>query len=161
MSSPASSSGWPAHDGGDPVSVPARLSIVTLGVGDVARSVAVYETLGWQRCASSQEAISWFRLTGSYLGVFGREDLAADAGLPARPRAPFGGITLAMNVATEAEVGAALDAAVAAGGRLLKPATVMDWGGLSGYFADPDGHPWEVAWNPSFPIDEDGRITIP
>jgi catechol 2,3-dioxygenase-like lactoylglutathione lyase family enzyme len=137
------------------------LSIVTLGVADVARSVAFYESLGWTRCSSSLEAIAWFRLTGSYLGVFERTALAEDAALPAEPRAPFGGITLAMNVATEAEVGAAIDAAVEAGGRLLKPATRMPWGGLSAYFADPDGHPWEVAWNPSFPLDEDGRITIP
>jgi catechol 2,3-dioxygenase-like lactoylglutathione lyase family enzyme len=143
------------------MTVPARLSIVTLGVADVARSVAFYETLGWQRCASSMDAIAWFRLTGSYLGIFGRPQLAEDAGLPAEPAAPFGGITLAINVATEPEVSAALEAAVAAGGRLLKPATRMDWGGLSGYVADPDGHPWEVAWNPAFPLDEDGRITIP
>ena len=143
------------------MSVPARLSIVTLGVADVGRAVEFYEALGWQRCASSQEAIAWFRLTGSYLGLFGREALAEDAALPPEPTAPFGGITLAMNVAAEVEVDAALDAAVAAGGRLLKPATRADWGGLSGYFADPDGHPWEIAWNPSFPIDEAGRITIP
>jgi catechol 2,3-dioxygenase-like lactoylglutathione lyase family enzyme len=143
------------------MSVPARLSIVTLGVADVARSVAFYEALGWERCSSSIDEIAWFRLTGSYLGIFGRADLAADAAVADPGPSSFGGFTLAMNVETEAAVAAGLDAAVAAGATLLKPATRPDWGGLSGYFADPDGHPWEIAWNPSFPIDANGRITIP
>ncbi len=141
--------------------LPARLSIVTLGVADVARSVAFYEALGWERCSSSQDEIAWFRMTGSYIGIFGRADLAADANVADPGPQSFGGITLAMNVATEDEVGAGLAAAEAAGGRILKPATRADWGGLSGYFADPDGHPWEVAHNPFFPLDADGRVTIP
>jgi len=141
--------------------VPARLSIVTLGVADLARSVAFYDALGWERCASSSDEIAWFRLIGSYLGLYPRDELAADAVLPAQPTAPFGGVTLALNVATEDEVGAALAAAEAAGARILKPATRAEWGGLSGYFADPDGHPWEVAHNPSFPLDAEGRVTIP
>ena len=142
------------------MSVPARLSIVTLGVDDVARSRAFYEALGWEVAGAVGEEICWFRTSDSYIGIFGREDLARDAGLRSEPTAEFGGITLAINVENEEAVSAALEAAVTAGGRILKPGTRMDWGGFSGYFADPDGHPWEVAHNPTFPIDEDGRITI-
>ncbi len=140
--------------------IPARLSIVTLAVADVARSVAFYEALGWERCASSMVEIAWFRLTGSYLGLFGADALAEDAGLPGASRGRFGGVTLAINVETEGLVEASLNAAVAAGASLLKAATRAEWGGLSGYFADPDGHPWEVAFNPGFPIDSDGRVSI-
>jgi catechol 2,3-dioxygenase-like lactoylglutathione lyase family enzyme len=142
------------------MSVPARLSIVTLGVDDVARSRTFYEALGWDVAGAVGEEICWFRTSDSYVGLFGREDLARDAGLRSEPTAEFGGITLAINVENEEAVTAALEAAMTAGGRILKPGTRMDWGGFSGYFADPDGHPWEVAYNPTFPIDEDGRITI-
>ncbi len=143
------------------MSVPARLSIVTLGVADVARSVAFYEGLGWERCSSSQEAIAWFRMAGSYIGVFGRAELADDANVADPGPSTFDGVTLAMNVETPESVGEALAAAESAGARILKPATVTDWGGTSGYFADPDGHAWEVAHNPFFPLDAEGRITIP
>jgi catechol 2,3-dioxygenase-like lactoylglutathione lyase family enzyme len=142
------------------VSVPARISIVTLGVDDVARSKAFYEALGWVVAGTVGDEICWFRTADSYLGLFDRESLARDAGLRSEPTAEFGGITLAINVESEAAVDAAFEAAQAAGARILKPAEGTDWGGYSGYFADPDGHPWEVAHNPSFPIDEDGRITI-
>ncbi|MFL5757286.1 MAG: VOC family protein [Chloroflexota bacterium] len=140
--------------------VPARISIVTLGVADLSRSVAFYEALGWEKATSSMDEIVWFRTADTNVGLWSSDELAADANLPPQ-RARFGGITLAINLETEAAVTEALDAAVAAGATLLKPATRADWGGLSGYFADPDGHPWEVAWNPSFPIDEDGRPRIP
>jgi uncharacterized glyoxalase superfamily protein PhnB len=143
------------------MNVPARISIVTLGVSDLGRSAAFYAALGWERCASSQESICWFRTADSYLGLYGYEALAADAHLAAAPRSPFGGITLAINLESEQAVTAALDAAVMAGGTLLKPAEKADWGGFSGYFGDPDGHPWEVAFNPFFPLSEDGRIRIP
>jgi catechol 2,3-dioxygenase-like lactoylglutathione lyase family enzyme len=142
------------------VSVPARISIVTLGVDDVARSRAFYEALGWEIAGSVDEAICWFRTADSYLGLFGREELARDAGLRSEPTAEFGGITLAINVESEGAVDEAFEAAQAAGARILKPAERADWGGYSGYFADPDGHPWEVAYNPSFPIGDDGHITI-
>jgi catechol 2,3-dioxygenase-like lactoylglutathione lyase family enzyme len=143
------------------MTIPARLGIVTLGVGDLGRSVAFYGALGWERCASSSDEIAWFRTADSHVGLFPWHELAADANLPAEPRARFGGITLAINVDAPEDVVSALDAAVAAGATLLKPATVMDWGGTSGYFADPDGHPWEVAHNPHFPIDATGRVRIP
>ena len=142
------------------MSVPAKINIVTLGVADIERAAAFYSALGWERCASGGDEITWFRTNGAHLGLFGYASLAADADLPPEPRAPFGGITLAINVETEHAVTDALDAAVAAGGTLLKAAEHMDWGGFSGYFADPDGHPWEVAFNPFFPIGADGSITI-
>jgi predicted lactoylglutathione lyase len=140
--------------------VPARLSIVTLGVADVARSVAFYERLGWERCASSMAEIAWFRTADSYLGIFGLADLAEDARIEDATRGAFGGITLAINVESASIVDSSLDAAVAAGGTLLKPGTELPFG-YGGYFADPDGHPWEVCYNPGFPIGQDGRITIP
>ena len=143
------------------MSIPARLGIVTLGVADLPRSVAFYEALGWERCTSSSEAIAWFRTADTNIGLFPWHELAEDARLPAEPRARFGGITLAINVESPEAVGEALEAAVAAGATLLKPAIATDWGGTSGYFADPDGHPWEVAYNPYFPIDADGRVRIP
>jgi len=143
------------------VNVPARLSVVTLGVADLPRAVSFYEDLGWERASSSDEAISWFRTADSWLGLFPRDELAADAALPAEPVAPFGGVTLAICVESEDEVTPVLEAAVAAGARMIKPATRADWGGVSGYFADPDGHPWEVAYVPSFSLGPDGRITIP
>ena len=142
------------------MSVPARISIVTLGVDDVARSKAFYEALGWEVAGTVGDEICWFKTADSYLGLFDRESLARDAGLRSEPTAEFGGITLAINVESKAAVDAAFEAATGAGARILKPAEATDWGGYSGYFADPDGHPWEVAHNPSFPIDEDGRITI-
>jgi predicted lactoylglutathione lyase len=142
------------------VSIRARISIVTLGVADVARSGAFYEGLGWERAASSMDAIVWFRTADSWLGIFGWDDLAADANLTSPSRGSFGGITLAINVETRDAVDAALEEAVAAGGTILKPGTELPFG-YGGYFADPDGHPWEVCYNPGFPIGADGRITIP
>jgi catechol 2,3-dioxygenase-like lactoylglutathione lyase family enzyme len=143
------------------MAVPARIGIVTLGVADLDRSIAFYRALGWERCQSSIDGeISWFRTADGYLGLFPYEELAADARIESPSRGTFDGVTLAINVATEEEVGAALDAAAAAGATVLKPATRLPFG-LSGYFADPDGYPWEVAYNPSFPLDERGRLTVP
>jgi uncharacterized protein len=142
------------------MSVPARISIVTLGVDSLARSKAFYETLGWEVVGAVGDEICWFRTADSYLGLFDRESLARDAGLRSEPTAEFGGITLAINVESEEAANRAFETAVAAGGRILKPAERTDWGGYSGCFADPDGHPWEIAYNPSFPLGDDGRITI-
>lgn len=142
------------------MTIPARISIVTLGVQDLSRSIAFYEALGWERCESSiDDEISWFRTADSYLGLFGWSELAADANLTSPTRGSFGGITLAVCVETPEAVDRAIEEAVAAGGSLLKPGTELSFG-YSGYFADPDGHPWEVAYNPSFPIGPEGRITI-
>ncbi len=142
------------------MSIPARIGIVTLGVADVARSRAFYEAIGWEACASSMDEICWFRTADSYLGLFGDGELAGDVGIAIGPHDRFRGVTLAINVERAEQVQAALDEAAAAGGSILKPATDVIFG-ISGYYADPDGHAWEVAYNPSFPIDADGRITIP
>jgi predicted lactoylglutathione lyase len=141
------------------VSVPARISIVTPGIQDVARSARLYDALGWERAASSMDQIAWFRTADSYLGIFGWKDLAEDAQLFEPTRGSFGGITLAINVESAEIVDRALDEAIAAGGTLLKPGTELPFG-YGGYFADLDGHAWEVCWNRDFPIGPDGRITI-
>ena len=141
------------------MAIPARISIVTIGVQDVARSARFYETLGWDRATSSLDEIVWFRTADTYLGIWGWRDLAEDAQLFEPTRGSFGGITLAINVESADIVDAALDEAVAAGGTLLKPGTHLPFG-YGGYFADPDGHAWEVCWNRDFPIGPDGRITI-
>ena len=141
------------------MTIPARLSIVTIGVADVARSVPFYEALGWERCSSSMNEITWFRTADSYLGIFGWQELAADANLGEPTRSSFGEISLAINIESADAVDAALDEAVAAGGTILKPGTELPFG-YGGYFADPDGHAWEVCHNPSFPIGPGGRITI-
>lgn len=142
------------------MTVPARLGIVTLGVADIARSVAFYEALGWERCGASSDAIAWFRTADTHIGLFPWHELAEDAHLPAEPRARFGGTTLAIYVDTPGEVATSLEAADAAGGSLLKPATLTDWGGTSGYFADPDGHPGGRP-QPAFPDRRDRAAAYP
>jgi hypothetical protein len=137
-----------------------RLSLVTLGVADVARARAFYERLGWQASARGNADIVFFQLNGFALALYGRAALAEDAALPDMGPG-FGGITLAYNVRERDEVDGVLAAAAAAGGRILKPARDAVWGGYSGYFADPDGHPWEVAWNPGFAIQPDGALVLP
>lgn len=126
-----------------------RISMITLGVRDMARAVAFYERgLGLPRMASPPE-VAFFTLNGTWLALFGRDALAQDAGVPAEGGG-FAGVALAHNVASEAEVDAVVAQAVAAGARLVKAPQKVSWGGYSGYFADPDGHLWEVAHNPHF-----------
>lgn len=141
------------------MSIPSRVSIVTLGVRDVTRSVAFYAAIGWERCISSMDEIAWFRTADTYIGIFAWDELAADANLSSPTRVSFGGKTLAINIETPGAVDDALAEAVAAGGSILKPGTDLPFG-YGGYFADPDGHPWEVCYHPGFPIGPDGRITI-
>ena len=144
------------------MSIPARVSIITLGVDDLERSKAFYETLGWEAAASSVDGvIYWFRTADTYLGLHRYEELAADGHMPTGPREGFGGATFAINLESDDAVVEAFDAAVAAGATPLKAPEQAIFGGLSAYFADPDGYPWEVAHNPAFPIGGDGRITIP
>jgi len=138
-----------------------RVSLVTLGVADVAASSAFYERLGFRRSATAgNETIAFFALDNLVLGLYPRSSLAEDAHVPDTPPG-FDGITLAQNRSSRQEVDAALLAAVKAGARLMKPARKVFWGGYSGYFADPDGHLWEVAYNPFFPLDDDGAIILP
>jgi len=134
-----------------------RLSLVTLGVGDVAAARTFYARLGWREAAASIPRIAFFDLGGFALALFGRDDLAADVGVGAAGEG-FRGVTLAHNVASPTAVDATLADAVAAGGRLVKPAGATAWGGYSGYFADPDGHLWEVAHNPFAALDDAGRF---
>jgi catechol 2,3-dioxygenase-like lactoylglutathione lyase family enzyme len=137
-----------------------RLSIVTLGVRDLAKSRKFYEALGWRAAKAGGEGVVFFQLNGLALALFGRADLAKDAGVP--DSAPgFSGISLAHNVGDKAEANAVLAHAAKCGGRLVKSAHDTFWGGYSGYFADPDGHLWEVAWNPFFPLDEKGNLSLP
>jgi catechol 2,3-dioxygenase-like lactoylglutathione lyase family enzyme len=140
-----------------------RISLITLGVADVARSRRFYEALGWRASGASQESVAFFQLGGLALGLFGRASLAEDAGLAeTEPGAPgFGGIALAQNVRSPEAVDALLAEAERAGARILRPARKVFWGGYSGYFADPDGHPWEIAWNPGFAIEADGSLRLP
>lgn len=139
---------------------PQRVTLITLGVADLAASRAFYGRLGWQEHGDSQPGVAFFQMHGMVLGLFGAADLAADQG---RPEAVLGtgAITLAQNFAAEAEVDAAFAAAVAAGGTALKAPEKVFWGGYSGYWADPDGHVWEVAMNPFWPLAEDGSLTLP
>ena len=137
-----------------------RLTMVTLGVAGIARSRAFYEGLGWKASAASQAEVAFFQMGGMVLALFGRSDLARDAGL-ADSAPGFSGVALAWNAGSEAEVEQALAAAVAAGGRLVKPAQKTFWGGYGGYFADPDGHLWEVAHNPFWRLDETGALHLP
>lgn len=141
--------------------VPARISIVTLGVADVARSAEFYSALGWQRSTASSPEIVWFRTADSVLGLFGVDDLAADAGIPPTGEPSFRGVTLAINLESRALVDAALDTAVKAGASVVKPPSETSWGGYSGYFEDLDGHLWELAHNPFFPFTEAGRLDLP
>jgi hypothetical protein len=136
-----------------------RLTLVTLGVADVARSRAFYEALGWKASSASQDSVAFFQLVGMALALWGRQDLAADAAVP--NSAPgFSGIALAFNARSESEVDCVLAEAVRAGGRMVRPAHKTFWGGYSGYFADPDGHVWEVAFNPGWSIDRAGRVSL-
>ena len=137
-----------------------RLSLVTLGVADIAMARRFYETLGFKASAASQDSVTFFDAGGVVLALFGRAALAEDAHVADSPPA-FPGVSLAHCVASEAEVDAVLAEAAAAGAKLLKPGQKAFWGGYSGYFADPDGHLWEVAYNPFFPLDAAGRVALP
>ncbi|WP_022702323.1 VOC family protein [Pseudorhodobacter ferrugineus] len=139
---------------------PQRVTLITLGVADLAASRAFYARLGWQEHSESQDGVAFFQLHGAALSLFPLTELAKDQG---RPDAPLGvgAITLAQNFTTEAEVDAAFSAALAAGGTALKAPEKVFWGGYSGYWADPDGHVWEVAMNPFWQLQNDGSLTLP
>jgi uncharacterized protein len=137
-----------------------RLSIVTLGVSDLARSREFYERLGWRPSMAKSEGIVFFQAGGMALALFPRQELAKDANVAADGQG-FGGMSLAYNTRSRKEVDSVLAEAKTAGAKITKPAEEAFWGGYSGYFSDPDGFLWEVAWNPHFPIAEDGAIRIP
>ena len=135
---------------------PQRVNLITLGVDDLARSRKFYMALGWRPTEDLPE-VTFFRLRGCMLGLFGRNALAKDQG---RPGATLGtgAMTLAQNFPSESGVDAAFADALSAGAEPLKPPEKVFWGGYSGYFADPDGHVWEVAHNPFWPLDEEGYL---
>ena len=136
-----------------------RVSLITLGVADLGRAQRFYEALGWKR-GNTDEGVAFFQIPGAVFALWSRAALAEDARVT-DGGASFGGITLAYNARSKEEVDAVLAEAEAAGAAILKPAEEVFWGGYSGYFADPDGHPWEVAWNPGWRLDEDGRVSLP
>ncbi len=136
-----------------------RLSVVTLGVADLERSRRFYEEgLGWKRGNAHAEVV-FFQLNGMVLALFGRRQLAADARAPPEGSG-FGGVTLAYNARSRDDVDAVLQEAERAGARILKPPEDAFWGGYSGYFADPDGHLWEVAWNPEWELTAGGDVKL-
>jgi catechol 2,3-dioxygenase-like lactoylglutathione lyase family enzyme len=136
-----------------------RVSLITLGVVEVERARRFYEDgLGWRR-GNADASVAFFQLPGMVLALWSRTALAEDAGIPASERG-FSGIALAYNCRSKSEVDTALGVAKAAGARILKPAADTFWGGYSGYFADPDGHLWEVAWNPHWHLDAEGRVSL-
>jgi len=137
-----------------------RVSIVTLGVANLERSSEFYQRIGWRRSMEQSEGIVFFQAGGMALALYPREELAKDANV-ASGDSGFQGISLAYNARNRSEVDSVLAEAVAAGAKILKPAQEAFWGGYSGYFSDPDGFLWEVAWNPAFPIAADGSIRIP
>ncbi len=139
----------------------AILSLVTLGVTDLARSIAFYEALGFKRKVKQAEGVGFFMAGACAFAVFPSHDLAKDAAVQEGPPPAFRGVTLAWNCRSEQEVDAVIARAWSTGATIPKPPQKTFWGGYAGYFADPDGHLWEVAHNPGFPLTDDGRLTFP
>jgi predicted lactoylglutathione lyase len=140
----------------------AVLSLVTLGVSDLNRSIAFYEALGFKRKAQGSEGVGFFQAGACTIAVWPSPELAKGANIVFMDLSPgFRGVSLAWNCRSKAEVDAAMDRAFRAGGTLQKPAGEVFWGGYTGYFYDPDGHLWEVAYNPDFALTDDGRLTLP
>ncbi|MCK0095803.1 VOC family protein [Yoonia sp. F2084L] len=139
---------------------PQRVTLITLGVADLERSKAFYGAMGWVPTREMPGEVVFYQINGMALGFFGLGPLAKDQG---RPDATLGtgAMTLAQNFATNAEVDAAYALAVKAGATALKAPEKVFWGGYSGYYADPDGHVWEVAQNPFWELNADGSLTLP
>jgi len=137
-----------------------RVSLITLGVDDLARSRAFYEALGFKASSIGGGEVVFFQAGPMALCLFPRESLACDAKVLAEGSG-FRSIALAHNVRTKDGVDAAISEAERLGAVVVKPAEDAPWGGRSGYFADPDGHLWEIAWNPHFPLAEDGSLSLP
>lgn len=136
-----------------------RISIVTIAVDDLDRACRFYEAMGLRRHAGITDGVAFFQMGGVILSLFPRKDAEADSGV--RFAAAPSAVYLAYNTRSEDEVDAVLAAAQAAGGRIVKPVGRAFWGGWYGYFADSEGHVWEVAHNPDFPLDADGNISLP
>jgi catechol 2,3-dioxygenase-like lactoylglutathione lyase family enzyme len=135
-----------------------RVSVITLGVGDLKRARAFYEALGWQTRAEPDDDVAFFQAGGLVFALWSRESLAEDSAVT--DTGGWGGITLAHNVGSPAEVDAVLAEAEAAGATIPRAGAETFWGGYSGVFLDPDGHPWEVAHNPRWQLAEDGSVRL-
>ena len=140
-----------------------RFTVVTLGVADMRASIAFYEALGFARkFRATGEAVAFFDTGATVIGLFPWDELAQDAALPDAPRpTAFRGITLAWNCRTPEEVDAVMEFALSKGAKLVRSAEKTDYGGYRGYFADPDGHPWEAVVAPHIEVGEDRRIHLP
>jgi uncharacterized protein len=136
-----------------------RVSLVTLGVRDLARARRFYEALGWTTRARPEDDVVFFQAGGLVLALWGRANLAEDTAVA--DGGGWGGITLAHNVRSPEEVDAVLAEAEAAGATVARPGAETFWGGYSGVFVDPEGHPWEVAHNPRWPLAADGSVELP
>jgi uncharacterized protein len=139
----------------------ARLTLITLGVCDLPRSAAFYEALGFRRKARGEDGVAFFEAGGVILSLWPVEELLKDAEIAPTEPGRFRGMSLAWNCTSAKEVDEVLAKAVAAGGTLIRSARMVFWGGYTAYFADPDGHLWEVAHNPHFPFSADGRLLVP
>lgn len=135
-----------------------RVSLITLGVANVDRARAFYEALGWKTDAEPGGEIVFFQTGGFILALWDRTKLAQDSGV--RDSGGWGGITVAHNVRSTQEVDAVLQEARAAGANITRAGAETFWGGYSGIFVDPDGHPWEVAHNPGWTLHDDGSVTL-
>jgi predicted lactoylglutathione lyase len=135
-----------------------RLSLITLGVSDLARARAFYEALGWRTNAAPDDDVVFFQANCMVVALWSREQLAEDSGV--EDNGGWGGITLAYNTRSPAEVDQVIEEARGAGGAITREPGETFWGGYSGMFCDPDGHPWEVAHNPRWTIEDDGAVTI-
>ena len=135
-----------------------RLSVVTLGVDDLKRARAFYEALGWKSGAAPDDDVVFFQAGGLIVALWSRESLAEDSAV--EDAGGWGGITLAHNVGSPADIDAVIVEAEAAGATIGRPGAATFWGGYSGVFIDPDGHPWEVAHNPHWTLREDGSVQL-
>jgi uncharacterized protein len=136
-----------------------RISLVTLGVEDLQRARAFYEALGWTTRAEPDDDVVFFQAGGMVVALWDRARLAEDSGV--EDSGGWGGVTLAHNVRSPAEVDEVIAQADAAGARIARRGAESFWGGYSGVFLDPDGHPWEVAYNPRWKLDADGSVVLP
>jgi predicted lactoylglutathione lyase len=135
-----------------------RLSLVTLGVRELARARTFYEALGWKTNAAPDDDVVFFKSGGMVVALWGRDELQKDTAVP--DSGGWGGVTLAHNVRSPGEVDAVIAEAEAAGGTIARVGAPTFWGGYSGVFVDPEGHAWEVAHNPSWTIAADGSVTL-
>lgn len=137
-----------------------RVTLITLGVADLEQAQKFYADWGWSPHPGPEESIFFYQMNGAVLALFGKTDLAADQGR-AEADLGTGAMTLAQNCRDDAETDEVFSAALKAGALCLKTPEKVFWGGYSGYFADPDGHVWEIATNPFWPLTEDGALTLP